>query len=69
MAWGPWRSCRAWWWGRGGGAKSGEEGGQADLAEKEDGLVLRKMIEKDGIGRWHSRHGEDGLGVVACQTW
>jgi hypothetical protein len=69
MAWGPWRSCRALWWGRGGGARSGGEGGQAELAEKEDGLGQRKMAEKDGLGRRHGERGEDGLGAVVRQTW
>jgi hypothetical protein len=62
--------CWAWWWGRCGGARSSREGssgegGQADLAEKEDGLGWRKMVEKDGLGRWHDERGEDGLGVAA----
>jgi hypothetical protein len=64
MAQGPWRSYRAWWWGRGGGAISGGEGGQADLVEKEDGLGQRKIVEKDGLGRWYRGCGEDGLRVV-----
>jgi hypothetical protein len=66
---GPWRSCQVWWWGRGGGTRSGREGGQADLAKKEDGLGRRKMAEKDGLGRQRDGCGEDGLGAVAQQTW
>jgi hypothetical protein len=64
MARGPWRSCQAWWWGRGDDARSGGEGGQADLAKKKDGLGWRKMAEKDGLWRWHGGRGEDGLGAV-----
>jgi hypothetical protein len=40
-----------------------------DLAEKEDGLGWRKMAEKDGLGWRRDRHGEDGLGAAAQQTW
>jgi hypothetical protein len=64
MTRGLWRSCRAWWWGRGGGAKSGGEGDQADLAEKEDSLGWTKMAEKDGLGLRRDRRGEDGLGAA-----
>jgi hypothetical protein len=66
MAWGPWRSYRAWWWGRGGGARSGGEGGQAELAEKEDGLGQRRMVLGGGTanvvrmawGQWCGKRGE-----------
>jgi hypothetical protein len=69
MAWGSWRSCWAWWWGRGGDTGSSEEGDQADLAEKEDDLGWRKMVEKDGLGLRRDGHGEDGLGVATQRTW
>jgi hypothetical protein len=60
MVWGPWRSCRAWWWG--GGAKFGEEGGQAACGE--DGLGWRLVADKDGLGRRRGGHGEDGQGAA-----
>jgi hypothetical protein len=40
-----------------------------DLVEKEDGLGWRKMAEKDGLGWRRDRHGDDGLGAAAQQTW
>jgi hypothetical protein len=66
--WRGWRTDRGGRAGhseRGSGAGSDGEGGQVDLAEKEDGLGWRKMVEKDGLGRRRGGRGEDGLGAAA----
>jgi hypothetical protein len=71
MARGLWRSCWAWWWGRGGSARSSEEGCQADVAEKEDGLEQRRMVLGGGTTDvvrmvWGRRCGEHGEYQQAC---